>query len=160
MRFVIVTGVSGAGKTAALKMLEDANYFCVDNLPIPLLEKFASLMPEIHGEDVQNVALGIDARSGRSLAELEAVGRAAVLIPSPNVAENHQYYNAMELQKAGAAVVIEEKDLTSEKLVQTVSEMLTQPGKLAEMGRNARSLSVDDSLDRIAAALLELVKKA
>lgn len=67
MRFVIVTGVSGAGKTAALKMLEDANYFCVDNLPIPLLEKFASLMPEIHGEDVQNVALGIDARSGRSL---------------------------------------------------------------------------------------------
>ena len=71
MRFVIVTGVSGAGKTAALKMLEDANYFCVDNLPIPLLEKFASLMPEIHGEDVQNVALGIDARSGRSLDELE-----------------------------------------------------------------------------------------
>lgn len=73
MRFVIVTGVSGAGKTSALKMLEDANYFCVDNLPIPLLEKFASLMPEIHGEDVQNVALGIDARSGRSLDELEIV---------------------------------------------------------------------------------------
>lgn len=73
MRFVIVTGVSGAGKTAALKMLEDARYFCVDNLPIPLLEKFASLMPEIHGEDVQNVALGIDARSGRALDELEMV---------------------------------------------------------------------------------------
>ena len=73
MRFVIVTGVSGAGKTSALKMLEDANYFCVDNLPIPLLEKFASLMPEIQGEDIQNVALGIDARSGRSLDELEVV---------------------------------------------------------------------------------------
>ena len=72
MRFVIVTGVSGAGKTAALKMLEDARYFCVDNLPIPLLEKFVSLMPEIHGEDVQNVALGIDARSG-SMGELELV---------------------------------------------------------------------------------------
>ena len=93
-----------------------------------------------------------------TLAELEAVGRAAVLIPSPNVAENHQYYNAMELQKAGAAVVIEEKDLTGEKLVQTVSAMLAQPGKLAEMGKNARSLSVDDSLDRITAALLKLVK--
>lgn len=72
MRFVIVTGVSGAGKTAALKMLEDARYFCVDNLPIPLLEKFVSLMPEIHGEDVQNVALGIDARSG-SMRELELI---------------------------------------------------------------------------------------
>ena len=73
MRLVIVTGMSGAGRTTALKVLEDAGYFCVDNLPIPLLEKFASLMPEIHGEDVQNVALGIDARSGRSLDELEAV---------------------------------------------------------------------------------------
>lgn len=73
MRFVIVTGVSGAGKSTALKMLEDARYFCVDNLPIPLLEKFASLMPEIQGQEVQNVALGIDARSGRSLGELEAV---------------------------------------------------------------------------------------
>lgn len=72
MRFVIVTGVSGAGKTAALKMLEDARYFCVDNLPIPLLEKFVSLMPEIHGEDVQNVALGIDTRSG-SMGELELI---------------------------------------------------------------------------------------
>lgn len=73
MRFVIVTGVSGAGKTSALKMLEDARYFCVDNLPIQLLEKFASLMLEVHGEDVQNIALGIDARSGRSLDELEIV---------------------------------------------------------------------------------------
>ena len=44
MRLVIVTGVSGAGKTAALKMLEDARYFCVDNLPIPLLEKFVSFL--------------------------------------------------------------------------------------------------------------------
>ena len=43
MRFVIVTGISGAGKSTALKFLEDAQYFCVDNLPILLLEKFASM---------------------------------------------------------------------------------------------------------------------
>lgn len=73
MRLVIVTGVSGAGKSSALKMLEDNHYFCVDNLPIPLVEKFVSLMSGGQGEDVQNVALGIDARSGRSLGELEAV---------------------------------------------------------------------------------------
>ena len=46
MRFVIVTGMSGAGRSTALRALEDAGYFCVDNLPIPLLEKFVSLMPE------------------------------------------------------------------------------------------------------------------
>ena len=63
-----------------------------------------------------------------------------------------------ELQKAGAAVVIEEKDLTGEKLISTVSGLLSEPGKLAAMGRNARSLSVDDSLDRIADALMKLVK--
>ena len=73
MRFVIVTGVSGAGKSTVLKMLEDAHYFCVDNLPIPLVEKFASLMLEVHEEVVQNAALGIDARSGRSLEELAQV---------------------------------------------------------------------------------------
>ena len=73
MRFVIVTGVSGAGKSTVLKMLEDAHYFCVDNLPIPLVEKFASLMLEVHEEGVQSAALGIDARSGRSLEELAQV---------------------------------------------------------------------------------------
>lgn len=73
MRLVIVTGVSGAGKTTALKMLEDARYFCVDNLPIPLVEKFAALMAGMQGEDVQNAAIGIDARSGRALDELDMV---------------------------------------------------------------------------------------
>ena len=73
MRLVIVTGLSGAGKSTALKMLEDARYFCVDNLPIPLLSKFVSLMAGMQGEDVQNAAIGIDARSGRSLRELEQV---------------------------------------------------------------------------------------
>ncbi len=93
-----------------------------------------------------------------TLAELEAAGRAAVLIPSPNVAENHQYYNALELEKAGAAVVIEEKDLTGEKLVETVSGLLSTPGKLEQMGQAARALSVDDSLGRITDALLKLVR--
>lgn len=44
MRFVIVTGMSGAGKSTALKMLEDMGYFCVDNLPIPLIQKFAEML--------------------------------------------------------------------------------------------------------------------
>ena len=119
-----------------------------------VVKEYINNMPEL----LAAADLVISRAGALTLAELEAVGRAAVLIPSPNVAENHQYYNAMELQKAGAAVVIEEKDLTGEKLVQTVSAMLAQPGKLTEMGKNARSLSVDNSLDRITAALLKLVK--
>lgn len=94
-----------------------------------------------------------------TLAELEAVGRAAILIPSPNVAENHQYYNALELQKAGAALVLEEKDLTGERLVEQVQSLLAQPGKLQEMGRKARTLADPDSLEKIWTALAELLKK-
>ena len=73
MRFVIVTGVSGAGKSTALKVLEDANYYCVDNLPVPLIEKFTSLILEMRSEELQNVALGVDVRSGQALGGLEQV---------------------------------------------------------------------------------------
>lgn len=119
-----------------------------------VVKEYINNMPEL----LAAADLVISRAGALTLAELEAEGRAAILIPSPNVAENHQYYNAMELQKAGAAVVIEEKDLTGEKLVSTVSGLLAEPGRLAAMGRNARTLSVDDSLDRIADALMKLVR--
>ena len=70
MRFVIVTGMSGAGKSSTLKMLEDAGYFCVDNLPVPLIPKFAQLLFHEHTE-YDKIAIGVDIRSGQGLAELE-----------------------------------------------------------------------------------------
>lgn len=72
MRFVILTGMSGAGKSTALKMMEDIGYFCVDNLPIPLLEKF-SQMTEMENAGLDKVAVGVDIRSGQSLDELSSV---------------------------------------------------------------------------------------
>lgn len=71
MKFVILTGMSGAGKSTALKMLEDIGYFCVDNLPIALVEKFVQLTYE--NPDTQKVALGMDIRNGQALAELDLV---------------------------------------------------------------------------------------
>ena len=72
MRFVIVTGMSGAGKSSVLKMLEDAGYFCVDNLPVPLILKFAEI--SWHEENMMSkVALGIDIRSRNHLNMLEDV---------------------------------------------------------------------------------------
>ena len=69
MRFVIVTGMSGAGKSTALKTLEDMGFFCVDNLPVMLIEKFAEIAHDDKLE-VDNVAIGIDIRSGDALGEL------------------------------------------------------------------------------------------
>ena len=72
MRLVIVTGMSGAGRTTALKMLENAGYFCVDNLPVPFIEKFAELTASGNSE-ITKVAIGVDVRSGKSLSELEEI---------------------------------------------------------------------------------------
>ena len=71
MRFVIVTGMSGAGKTTAMKTLEDAGYFCVDNLPIQLIKRFAEIA---YDEQIQvdNVAISVDIRSGIALSQLNA----------------------------------------------------------------------------------------
>lgn len=75
MRFVIITGMSGAGKSTALKMLEDMGYFCIDNLPVPLIPKLEDLFEAAGGEgsEVNKVALGVDIRSGQSFQELEKV---------------------------------------------------------------------------------------
>ena len=72
MRFIVVTGMSGAGKSTALKMLEDIGYFCVDNLPVPLVVKLSELMDGQNAE-IDKIALGIDIRSGARFAELESV---------------------------------------------------------------------------------------
>lgn len=72
MRLVIVTGMSGAGRATALKILEDAGYFCVDNLPVPFIDKFAELTASGNSE-ITKVAIGIDVRSGKALSELEQI---------------------------------------------------------------------------------------
>lgn len=69
MRFVMVTGMSGAGKSSVLKMLEDMGYFCVDNLPIQLIPKFSQLAVESIST-IDKVALGVDIRSGQNLEQL------------------------------------------------------------------------------------------
>lgn len=70
MRLVIVTGMSGSGKVTALKILEDRGYYCVDNLPIPLLMKFVELAGA-EGTEIAKVALGIDIRNGNGLQNME-----------------------------------------------------------------------------------------
>lgn len=72
MKLVIVTGMSGAGKTIALKMLEDMGFYCVDNLPILLVEKFVQLTLS-NPNGPRQIALGIDIRSGEELSQLDQV---------------------------------------------------------------------------------------
>ena len=70
MRFVIVTGMSGGGKRTCMRLLEDAGYYCVDNLPVPLIDKFFELLMTPNGE-ITKVALGIDVRADQNFADTE-----------------------------------------------------------------------------------------
>ncbi len=72
MRFIIVTGMSGAGKSTVLKALEDMDYFCVDNLPVMLIKKFAEISSDSNFKN-DKVAIGIDIRSGEALGELSTM---------------------------------------------------------------------------------------
>ena len=72
MRFVVVTGMSGGGKATAIKILEDGGYYCVDNLPVRLIDKFMELvfMP---GSNIDKVVLGLDVRADRPFIYVEEV---------------------------------------------------------------------------------------
>ena len=93
-----------------------------------------------------------------SLSEIEALGKASILIPSPYVAENHQFHNAMALVNRGAGSIIEEKDLTSESLSQAIDSMLSNPTKLIQIEENAKNMSITNARERIANIILSLIK--
>ena len=92
-----------------------------------------------------------------ALCELENMGRGAILIPSPFVAENHQYHNGMVLQNAGAGIVIEQKNLTSDLLIKTVKELCDNPNKLNSLSENAKKLAISDTNERIYNVIAEIL---
>lgn len=104
--------------------------------------------------------ISLYAGSGAStLAELEAAGKASILIPSPIVAGNHQYHNAMVLGKAGAAVVIEQKDVTNDKIIAEIENLYNSPDKVEIMSECAAKLHLSDTNSRIIAVIDKLFAK-
>ncbi len=91
-----------------------------------------------------------------TLSEIAACGKASILVPSPYVAENHQFHNAMTLKKVGAAEIIEEKDLTKEKIIETVSALTKDKEKLSKMEKAAKENSIIDANERIYNVLSEI----
>ncbi len=94
-----------------------------------------------------------------TLSELQARGRASILIPSPNVAENHQYHNAMALVRRRAALMIEEKDLTGEALCKKVEKVFALPGGTKEIGANAEKMAIIDANERIYRIIREILAR-
>lgn len=92
-----------------------------------------------------------------SLTELEAIGRGSILIPSPNVAENHQYYNGMVLDKAGAGICIEQKDFSADWLINKINELYNNREELNTLSVNAAKLYINDTPERVYGVLSPLI---
>jgi UDP-N-acetylglucosamine--N-acetylmuramyl-(pentapeptide) pyrophosphoryl-undecaprenol N-acetylglucosamine transferase len=96
-------------------------------------------------------------RSGAStIAELTVMGKPAVLVPSPYVTNNHQEENAKQLQKAGGAVLLPEKDCTGETLFNTVSAILEDRDMLSKMSEAQKKLAAPDAVEKIVEVVLSL----
>ena len=113
-------------------------------------------------DDMDTCMSGADLVIGRagasSLSEIEALGKASILIPSPYVAENHQFHNAMALVNRGAGSIIEEKDLSTASLKEAIDSMLSNPAKLIQIEENAKNMAITDARERIADIIISLAK--
>ncbi len=89
-----------------------------------------------------------------SVSEISALAKPSIIIPSPNVAENHQYHNAMTLAHNGGAILLEEKDIVEGSLTNAVKDLIDNPEKLIEISEKARENSKTDALDNICKVIL------
>ncbi len=148
-----IHGYGGMGKDTFPKEMSDAG--------IPMKSSRLRITEYINDMDVCLAAADlVICRSGAStLAELEAAGKASILIPSPVVAGNHQYYNAMVLGKAGAAVVIEQKNVTNEKIIAEIERLSNDPDQITVMSESAAGLHLNDTPERILSVVDKLLAK-
>lgn len=153
LRINHIHGYGGMGKDSFPQAMKEAG--------IPLKSNRLRITEYINDMDVCLAAADlVICRSGAStLAELEAAGKASILIPSPIVAGNHQYHNAMVLGKAGAAVVIEQKDVTNDKIIAEIENLYNSPDKVEIMSECAAKLHLSDTNSRILAVIDKLLSK-
>ncbi len=153
LRINHIHGYGGMGKDSFPQAMKEAG--------IPLKSNRLRITEYINDMDVCLAAADlVICRSGAStLAELEAAGKASILIPSPIVAGNHQYHNAMVLGKAGAAVVIEQKDVTNDKIIAEIENLYNSPDKVEIMSECAAKLHLSDTNSRIIAVIDKLLSK-
>ena len=133
-----------------IESLEDRN--------VEYLEKGMDIREYIY--DMPRVMAAADlilCRAGAStLAELTYMGKPAILVPSPNVTNNHQEKNARVIEQAGGATVLLEGEFDARSLMETIHELLSDPSRMEEMSKAMRSLAVPDAVDQITSLVLEL----
>lgn len=137
-----------------LEMLKEKKVSLVSNPHLDVREYIDNMPTCLAAADL------VICRAGAiTLSELQCAGRASILIPSPNVAENHQYHNAMELVEHNAAEILEEKDLSGESLIALLKRLTSDKTQLAALGQAAFGMAIKDANERIIKEILNLVNE-
>ena len=145
--------IHATGKGGYDEFVEELKNRGVDlNAPNLIIKDYIDNM----GECMAAADLIISRAGAISLSELSVCGKPSILIPSPYVAENHQFHNAMSLKRVGAAEVIEEKDLSGEKLIKTVENIIHNNTHLEQMGSKAKAYAIPDASKRIYDEIMRL----
>lgn len=142
----------GMGKDSFLPALHDKGIDEKKNHKLDIREYINNMNVCLAAAD-----LVISRAGAMTLTQLQEMSRASILIPSPIVAENHQYHNAMVLENQGAAIVIEQSKLSSDLLIEKVSELYKNRDKLQTLGENAGKMAISNASDRILSVILDLL---
>ena len=116
---------------------------------IPFYNNLSSLM--------KSADLVVTRAGASTISELVALNIPAIYIPSPYVANNHQYYNALAIKNAHAGEMIEEKDLNSEIIKNKINEILNDSNKINIMKENLKKLAIKNSSEKIYEKIKEII---
>lgn len=147
-----IHGTGKKGYDSFMALLSERGVKLADN-PQIMVREYIDDMPRCNAA----ADLVISRAGAITLSEIQASGKASILIPSPNVTENHQYHNAMVLARSNAAVVIEEAQLSGGRLIQSVEELITHPDRLLALSAAAAQLAIVDANDRIYREIKQLL---
>lgn len=149
--FLHATGKAGVGMFDVIEKEKGINL--AENKHIMLREYINDMHRCLAAADI------VICRAGASsLSEIQAMGKPSILVPYPYAAENHQYYNAMELVKNDAAILIEEKDFTGDRLIKEIDALLADRKRLETLGANAEKMAILDATERIVECVCKIVK--
>ena len=148
-RYYHIHGTGKSGYDTTINALKQAGITCNDKIRVT---------EYINDMDVCMAAADlVICRAGAiTLSELQVCGKPAILIPSPYVAENHQYHNALSLKDCGAAELIEEKNLNGQSLIYAVSGLAQNKAKLDKMSNAAKNSAIVDANERIYKVIMQL----
>jgi UDP-N-acetylglucosamine--N-acetylmuramyl-(pentapeptide) pyrophosphoryl-undecaprenol N-acetylglucosamine transferase len=148
---------------AGLTLVVQTGHDDIDAVRAALADAGTACVVEPFFDDTASAYAASDvvvSRSGATaIAEIELVGRPSVLVPYPYATEDHQTKNARAVEKAGAAVVIPDDQLTGDRLADEVLELLNDGARLALMAQRARTLARPEAAERVAESVLALARR-